>query len=418
MSEKFQESTVLLEQFKRHLSTKKYHPRVIRRYCLVTERYLLYLEQERIQATLAQPQDIEKYLNRELKLFHQHHARAPLSQHRWKRSHTTGIYEFMRMTNGEWPPAPSATTPVERFIQRLCKQYTQWLADERASAATTIWGLAEEAQRFLSWYLGRSDSECLLVLQVADIDAYLQERSVHLRRPSRKSVYQRLRCFLRFAHFKGHTVRDFAPCVISPTLYAFESIPSALTSQDICTVLQETHKDTNSRGLRDYAILLLLSTFGLRAGEITQMQLGDIDWRANRISVRHTKTGAQSFLPLLPRVGEALLEYLQRGRPETDVREIFIRCHAPYKGFESGSSLYSTIRRRIEAAGVHPKGKCGPHSFRHARAVSLLRADVAPKVIGDLLGHRTASSITAYLKLQTEDLRSIALEIPARQEAK
>lgn len=417
MSEQLQESTALLEQFTGHLSTKRYSSGIIKRYSVVAGHFLIFLEQKHVQVTSAQPQDIAMYLKRELKLFHQHHARAPFSQRSWQLSHTTGIHEFMRMLNGQWPPMPCATTPVESFSQQLCRQFTRWLADERALAATTINDLGDEARRFLSWYLGRSNTEDLLELQVADIDAYLQERSISLRRPSRKGVSQRLRCFMRFAHITGETVRDFAPSVMSPTLYAFESIPSALSPQEICAVLQATHKDNSPKGFRDYAILLFLSTYGLRAGEITQMQLGDIDWRANRFCIRHTKTGAQSFFPLLPRVGEALLVYLQRARPDTDVREIFIRARAPYQGFESGSSLYTPIRRRIEEAGVHPKGKCGPHTFRHARAVSLLRADVAPKVIGDVLGHRSASSIMAYLKLQTEDLRSVALEIPSFQES-
>ena len=417
MSEKLQESTALPEQFTKYLSKKRYHPRVIKRYTIVTRRFLLFLEQKHIQVTLAQPQDIERYLERELKLFHQHHARAPLSQRGWKQSHTSGIHEFMRMIIGQWPPVAGATTPAESYVDRLCKQFTQWLVDERALAATTICDLANEAQRFLFWYLGRSNTECLLGLQVADIDAYLQERSISLRRPSLKGVSQRLRCFMRFAHASGNTARDFAPSVMSPTLYAFESIPSVLSTQEISAILQATRKDNSLKGVRDYAILLFLSTYGLRAGEITQMQLDDIDWRANRFCVRHTKTAAQSSLPLLANVGEALLEYLQRARPDTHVREIFIRTRAPYQGFDSGSSLYTPIRRRIEEAGVQPKGKCGPHTFRHARAVSLLRADVAPKVIADVLGHRCASSIMAYLKLQTEDLRTIALEIPSLQEA-
>ena len=115
----------------------------------------------------------------------------------------------MRMLNGQWPPMPSATTPVEDLIKRLCSQFTQWLADERALAATTIVDLADEARRFLSWYLGRSNTECLLGLQVADIDAYLQERYISLRRPSRKGVSQRLRCFMRFAHISGNTVPGY-----------------------------------------------------------------------------------------------------------------------------------------------------------------------------------------------------------------
>jgi site-specific recombinase XerD len=82
-------------------------------------------------------------------------------------------------------------------------------------------------------------------------------------------------------------------------------------------------------------------------------------------------------------VGEALLNYLHRGRPKTEAREIFIRTRAPYRPL---SSLYSEVRGRLETAGVKPHGKCGPHAFRHARAVTLLRASVSGKVIGDLLG--------------------------------
>ncbi len=204
------------------------------------------------------------------------------------------------------------------------------------------------------------------------------------------------------------------PIPLHAANYALESIPSALRPEEIHAVEQVTRKDQSPKGLRDYAIVLLLSTYGLRAGEITRLRLDDIDWRADRFWVHHTKTGARSVLPMLPAVGEALLAYLRRGRPKTDVREIFIRARAPYRGFDSGSSLYTPIRRRLEAAGVQPAGKRGPHTFRHARAVSLLRAGVPLKVIGDMLGHRSAASTTPYLKLATEDLRDVALEIPGR----
>jgi integrase len=199
---------------------------------------------------------------------------------------------------------------------------------------------------------------------------------------------------------------------MAPTLYALESIPSALRPEDISAVLQTVRKDRSPKGLRDYAVLLFLSTYGLRAGEITRLRLNDVDWRGDRFCVHHTKTGSQSVLPLLPVVGEALLAYLRRGRPATDAREIFIRARAPYRGFGSGSSLYSPTRRWLEAAGVRLDGKRGPHTFRHARAVSLLRSAVPLKIIGDVLGHRSAASTAPYLKLATEELRDVALEIP------
>ncbi len=162
-------------------------------------------------------------------------------------------------------------------------------------------------------------------------------------------------------------------------------------------------------GLRDHAILQLLATYGLRSSEVRNLRLDDIDWRAESIRVRHTKTRACSLLPLMEPVGEAVLAYLRSGRPETDAREIFIRTRAPYRKL---GILASAVRRRLRDAGVEPPGKSGPHIFRHARAVEMLRASVPQKVIGDLLGHRSAEATAPYLKLATEDLRAIALDVP------
>ena len=108
-------------------------------------------------------------------------------------------------------------------------------------------------------------------------------------------------------------------------------------------------KDRSPVGYRDYAILLLLSTYGLRDGEIARLRLEDIDWRAAKLHIRHSKTGVSSQLPLMAEVGEALLNYLRGGRPKTDAREIFIRTRAPYRPL---SSLYSEVCGRLEAAGL------------------------------------------------------------------
>jgi integrase/recombinase XerD len=217
---------------------------------------------------------------------------------------------------------------------------------------------------------------------------------------------------MRYLHSTGRTAVDLAPQIIGPMLYAYETVPSALSLEQIAAVLKTTQKDSSPMGLRDYAILQLLSTYGMRDGEIRGLRLDDINWRAETLRIRHSKTGLCSLLPLMEPVGKALLKYLRRGRPETDAREIFIRMRAPYRPL---SGIYSEIRRRLEAAGVKPRGKCGPHTFRHARAVSLLRASVPREVIGDLLGHRSEASTIPYLKLATEDLRAIALEIPGQE---
>ena len=173
-------------------------------------------------------------------------------------------------------------------------------------------------------------------------------RAPGLRRKSLKDVSDRLRSLIRYLHETGRTTSDLAPQIIAPRLYAYETIPSALSSEQITAVLKFTQKDPSPMGLRDYAILQLLSAYGLRAGEITHLRLDDINWRAETLRIGHSKTGAHSLLPLMEPVGEALINYLRRGRPKTDAREIFIRARAPYRPL---SRIYSEVRRRLESAG-------------------------------------------------------------------
>jgi integrase len=200
------------------------------------------------------------------------------------------------------------------------------------------------------------------------------------------------------------TPRDLSSIVIAPMLYAFESIPSALRSGDVEKILAATRQDCTPKGIRDYAILMLISKYGIRSGEIATLRLDDVDWRQEVVRIRHSKTGAITYVPLLPEVGEAVLKYLQDSRPKTSFREIFIRACAPYRPFRCGSSLYRLGRHRLEAANVITTGKRGPMLFVTPGSEHASRA-VSVKDIGDLLGHRAADSTLAYLKLATEDLR-------------
>ena len=251
-----------------------------------------------------------------------------------------------------------------------------------------------------------------MTVSLQQIDAYLQFRSAEVRRTTLKLVSHRLGGFLRFLHREGHLSEDLSRSMIHPTLYEFENIPSVLKPQEVTQIQKVTRRDRSARGRRDFAILMLLSMYGLRAGEIVRLALDDIDWRANTILIRHSKVCGSTVLPLLPAVGEALLSYLKNGRPKTTAREVFIRMTAPLQGFCHKSVLHALVRRRIAAAGVRPTGKRGPHAFRHAHAVGLLRAAVPMKTISDLLGHRTSRSTAIYLKLDSEELRAVALPLP------
>ena len=392
------------------LTRQSYSPVVVRNYCAYARDFLAYLAQHEITITTVTPPQVAQYLRHARVMFRKRRGRPPAAH--WHSIPRSGIHALLRLARGQWPPEPDIVGPEATLRHEICLKYETWLRDERGLAAASIVALLAEARHFLVWQLDRGGAQSLKVLSVRDTDLYMDARAPGQRRVSLKDYAERLRSLLRYMYQTRYVASDLAAHVISPMLYAYEGVPSILEPDQIAAVLETTKRDTSPIGLRDYAMLLLLATYGLRSGEVRNLAIEDIDWRAESLRVRHSKTGGCSFLPLLAPVGEALLTYLRHGRPRTDRREVFIRSRAPYRPLQN---LHSEIRSRLWAAGVKPPGKCGPHVFRHARAVELLRASVPQKIIGDLLGHRSAESTIPYLKLATEDLRAIALDVPGSE---
>ena len=400
----------LIAELRTVLTKQRYSPVVIRNYCAYARGFFDYLAQHDLPIMDVTEQQVAQYLQHAISMFRKRHGRAPARD--WHSIPRSGIHALLRLAQGQWPSAPKATCAADVLRFAICNEYETWLREERGLAAVSIDALMWEGKNFLTWQLGRHGPDSLITMTVSDVDCYMDARSPHQTRRSVKDVAERLRSMLRYLHRTGRAAIDLSPHVIAPLLYAYEGVPSILTPDQVAAVLQTSGKDRTSAGLRDHAILQLLATYGLRSGEICNLRIEDIDWRAESIRIRHTKTRACSFLPLMAPVGEAVIAYLQTGRPVTEAREIFVRTRAPYRKL---GLLANMVRRRLTAAGVTPVGKNGSHIFRHARAVEMLRAAVPQKVIGDLLGHRSSESTAPYLKLATEDLRAIALDVPARE---
>ena len=402
--------STLVAQLKDALTRQRYNRVAVHNYCRNAGYFLAYLEVRKIALEAVAPADVTAYLRFAVRQFHKRHGRAPARY--WIGIPRSGIHALLKLSLKRWPPEPAAAGAGELLCREACDQYQTWLREERGLATASVDALMWEARNFCAWFVKHSNATGFADLTVRDVDIYMDIRARGLTRKSLKDVAERLRSLLRHLHRTGRVAADLSQHVIAPLLYAYEGIPSALSSDQISIVLISVRKDRSPMGLRDYAILQLLATYGLRSGEISRLRLEDIDWRADILHIRRSKTGDHSLLPLFETVGEALIEYLRHGRPETDVREIFVRTRAPYVPMVR---IYNEVSRRIEAAGITPSGKRGPHIFRHARAVSLLRASVPRKLIGDVLGHRSTESTIPYLKLATEDLRAIALEIPGQE---
>ena len=401
------ETDVWLARVADHLKQNRYGTHTPD-YLAKVKYFLSYLLSENLTVHNVQPSDVRKYLDTLRPK--RKSGRNTLPSKGLRIPHRAAINMLMRLVHGHWPLAPVAKSKQARCREKLIGGYDAWMRDLRGLAERTRSIRCAEARSFLEWLGERRSQMKLTSFTVVDLDAYVRSRASSMRRRSLQSLTGNLRIFLRYLHGLG-MIPDLGSTLIGPRVYAFEGMPSALRAEEIDKVLYCTRQDHKPSGLRDYAMLLLLSTYGLRAGEVTGLRLEDIDWTHDRLRIRHFKTGACSELPLLRAPGEALLEYLRRGRPKTSFREIFVHVQAPYRAFD-GSVLYSALRRRLRAAGVIPQGRKGPHAFRHARAASLIKHNIPLKVIADVLGHRSLRSTMTYLKLDQEALRGVALELP------
>jgi site-specific recombinase XerD len=194
--------------------------------------------------------------------------------------------------------------------------------------------------------------------------------------------------------------------VEGPRTYRLSEIPRAISAANVSQTLAAVDR-RSMVGRRDYAMLMLLVVYGLRAREVAALTLDDVDWRSSVLHVRGRKAGHVGTYPLTPEVGEAILDYLRHGRPETPDRQIFFRITAPHAAVTHRvvSLRAKTYLRRAGITVARP----GSHTLRHSCAQRLVDADFSLKVIGDFLGHRHPTSTRIYSKVAIEALREVAL---------
>jgi integrase/recombinase XerD len=155
---------------------------------------------------------------------------------------------------------------------------------------------------------------------------------------------------------------------------------------------------------------LLLARLGLRAGEVAQMALDDIDWEASELIVRG-KGGRLDRLPIPVDVGDALAEYLRRDRRRCTLRRVFVCAKAPCRGFAGPVAICTIVSRAIARSGLRTPTK-GAHLLRHSLATDLLRRGASMVEIGELLRHRSPDTTALYAKVDLRSLREVALPWP------
>ena len=294
-------------------------------------------------------------------------------------------------------------------MRKPLRDYEAYGIERRHLRASTIDARTAELGRFLD-FLGARGVQTLPQIRPGDLTAYM----VWLERYRPKTISRivsSVRQFLRFLTMRGILLQDLAEALPKVRVTQNAAIPSVWDSELVVKLLQAVDR-SSPFGKRDYAMLLLASRLGLRSGDLRTLRLDDIDWGASIIAVTQSKTAAPLHLPISEEVGEALIDYLRFGRPETEHREVFLRLKRPVGPFAQDSHLHEVVNRWRELAGIRfvSRQRHGLHSLRHTLATQLLREQTPVHVISEILGHATTASTLIYAKADTETLRSAALD--------
>lgn len=301
----------------------------------------------------------------------------------------------------EEPPAPA--NPVEDLLGG----YRNYLLGERGLSAGTVVGYVHLARRFIVSRGGEDLALELAGLGAADVTAFVLESCPGRATGTAKLIVTALRSLLGWLYLTGQVPVSLAAAVPSVAGWRLAGLPQPLTPQQVRALLAACDRRTRT-GRRDYAIVLLLSRLGLRAGEVARLGLEDVDWRTGQLRVLG-KGNRSEALPLPVDVGAAVTAYLQRGRPvSAQGRSVFVRVRAPHQALTT-TGVGNVVTAAGERAGL---GHVHAHQLRHTAATAMVAAGSPLAEVGQVLRHRSAFSTAIYAKVDQSALSVLARPWP------
>ena len=184
----------------------------------------------------------------------------------------------------------------------------------------------------------------------------------------------------------------------------------AMMHEELVLILNQINRN-DICGKRDYAILILAITTGLRAGDIAALELSNISWKGQEIHLAQGKTGKRLIIPLQSSARDALADYILNGRPQTKSKRIFLRNTVPYAPLKDGVSISCIFRKYLKLAGITHSRNDGKtfHGIRRALGTYMVSDGVPVTTVSQVLGHQSIRTTRQYISLDLQGLRKCAL---------
>ena len=336
------------------------------------------------------------------------HCREQRPGLRLRQGHRAALHRLLGLLREQGVCPKEVAAGAQGPRQRVEEDFKRFLTVERGLAPATLLNYVPFVSQLLMERFGRKPIR-LSRLRATDIIGFVQRHARDFCPGRTKLMLSALRAFLRHLQLRGDIGAELTACVPCVPRWALTEVPKFLPHGAVEQILKHCER-RSACGMRDYAILLLLSRLGLRAGEVVSLTLDDIDWRAGQLTL-HCKGHRSAQVPLIAEVGDALAHYIQHGRPRCMTRRVFIRDHAPRVGFANSSAICCIVERALARAGVHSARK-GAHLFRHTLATQMLRHGASLGEIGQVLRHRHPDTTRIYAKVDLSALRTLAVAWP------
>jgi len=262
----------------------------------------------------------------------------------------------------------------------------------------------------LSSYLDSMGIQSLKELESAHIVGFMKHVSLSGKLPTLDGAASSLRLVLKFLFTEHDLSTDLSLCV-PKVRNKPDGIPSVYSKEEIQQLLNGIDR-ASPKGKRDYAMILLAARLGMRSSDICGLLFENLKWQTSTIEFIVKKTGKSAVLPLLNEVGEAIIEHIKYGRPDSEDKHVFVRLQVPFVEMKP-SILHNIVRSSLRNAKIAlPPGKrCGPHALRASLASAMLENNTPMPVISEALTHTCSDTTKIYLKIDLQHLREYSLEV-------
>ncbi|MCR5684256.1 MAG: tyrosine-type recombinase/integrase [Lachnospiraceae bacterium] len=290
---------------------------------------------------------------------------------------------------------------IPEVFQSIVSDYIAWCASSGNKPAT-LSSKEHSCALFLSFIENEGCTE------LSELNIALIPRALLVF--SNKDHYARIRQFLSFLFERGITHKDYSGIV--PRYKRRNPLPSVYTPEEI-NMAESVINTGTVTGVRNLAIIRLASRMGLRAGDIANLKLSEINVKTGNISIVQKKTGLPVVLQMPQDVMDALQEHLEKDNHVSEDGYVFHSMTAPYEHI-TPSIIRHVVNDSLNDAGIDISGrKHGPHALRSSLASSMVNDGVSYEIVRRILGHSDPDVIKHYAKADIENLRLCSLEPPA-----